>query len=284
MSNGEALLAAPLCRFRWRGHTIGYRVAGSGAPLVLVHSINAAASMFEMRRPFAALQATRRVYAFDLLGFGDSDRPAQVYDAALYQALITDFVAEVVGSAADVLASSLGAAYTAAAAAASPALFRRLVLVCPTGLRDLVMPATPGSAYAVLRGPVGEALFRALASRASIAWFLRGQTYADPACVDEATIDGFVRAARHPGARFAPICFLTGLLNCDLRQRFARIEAPILLIWGREAVNTPVERAAEFVALRPATSLVVIERAGMLVQDEQPAPLLAAVQPFFDAG
>ena len=284
MPTGEAPFAAPLRQFRWRGHAIGYRVAGAGAPLVLVHSINAAASMFEMRRPFAALQATRRVYAFDLLGFGESDRPAQVYDAVLYQALISDFIAEVVGGPADVIASSLGAAYTAAAAAASPALFRRLVLLCPTGLRDLVVPAVPGGAYAVLRSPVGEALFRALASRSSIAWFLRSQTYADPASVDDATIDGFVRAARHPGARFAPICFLTGLLNCDLRQCFARLAMPVQLIWGRAAVNTPVARAADFVALRPATSLVVVERAGMLVQDEQPAALLTAVEPFLAAG
>src|SRR5690606_14489158 len=47
---------------------------GSGRRVVLVHSVTAAASAYEMRPLFEALRGSRPVYALDLPGFGFSDR------------------------------------------------------------------------------------------------------------------------------------------------------------------------------------------------------------------
>ena len=49
-------------------------VAGSGPPLVLVHSVNAAASAAEVRPVFEHCRATHTVFAIDLPGFGFSER------------------------------------------------------------------------------------------------------------------------------------------------------------------------------------------------------------------
>src|SRR5258706_15614577 len=51
------------------------RNAGGGTPMVLLHSINAAASAFEMRPLFEYYRNQRVVYAVDLPGFAFSDRP-----------------------------------------------------------------------------------------------------------------------------------------------------------------------------------------------------------------
>ncbi len=48
-------------------------------PLVLLHSINAAPSVFEMKPLFDHYRGTRRVYAMDLPGFGFSDRSDRKY-------------------------------------------------------------------------------------------------------------------------------------------------------------------------------------------------------------
>ena len=45
----------------WRGHQIALHEAGSGPTVLLVHSINAAASCYEMRAPFRLLAAHYRV-------------------------------------------------------------------------------------------------------------------------------------------------------------------------------------------------------------------------------
>ena len=54
---------------------IAWYEAGTGAPVVLVHAIDAAASAHEITPLFDTLRQRRRVIALDLPGFGRSDRP-----------------------------------------------------------------------------------------------------------------------------------------------------------------------------------------------------------------
>jgi pimeloyl-ACP methyl ester carboxylesterase len=121
----------------WRGHQIALHEAGEGPPILLIHSINAAASAHEMRHPFRLLATTHRVIAVDLLGFGDSDRPRMHYTAELYIDLIIH-VASQIGQPLTAVAVSLSSAYLLSAAARRPELFRALSVICPTGLEDLV--------------------------------------------------------------------------------------------------------------------------------------------------
>jgi pimeloyl-ACP methyl ester carboxylesterase len=272
---------APRQTYMWRGFRIAYYVDGHGPSLVLVHSINAAASAFEMRQTFAGLRETHRVYTLDLLGYGGSERPSRRYSADDYATLIADFVRDVVGVGVRAIASSLGAAYTIRAAARNPGLFGPLILVCPTGIVDLARPRLPGTVYALLYGPLGDLAFAGLSSRSSVRYFLTAQSYYDPKVVDAALVDGFCRAAQQPGAKYAPICFLTGLLSCDIAQEFAALPQPILLVWGREAEITPLTRAQAFLDLNRHARLEIVDRARLSVQDEQPAQFNQLALTFF---
>ncbi|MDW8147684.1 MAG: alpha/beta fold hydrolase [Roseiflexaceae bacterium] len=271
---------APRQFYRWRNYRIAYYTAGAGSPILLIYSINAAASSFEMRRPFAGLRNDYQVFALDLLGFGGSDRPQRTYRADDYIDLISDFARDVIGKGAPVIASSLGAAYTIRAAARDPDLFGPLTLICPTGIRNLAQPQQPGLSYEVLAGPLGDLIFRLLASCPSIAFFLRTQSYYDPSVVDEHLIEGFYRAAHQAGAKWAPICFLTGLLNCDVREAFAQLRQPILLVWGRYADLTPLRTADALLARNPRARLAVVDKARLSLQDERPAEFLHLVREF----
>ena len=64
----------------------------SGPPLLLVHSVNAAASAFEIKPLYDHYARSRRVYAVDLPGFGQSERGNQHYTARM----MTDALHEVV--------------------------------------------------------------------------------------------------------------------------------------------------------------------------------------------
>ncbi|MFV9504402.1 MAG: alpha/beta fold hydrolase [Oscillochloridaceae bacterium umkhey_bin13] len=267
--------------FVWRGHRLAHYQAGQGHPVLLIHSINAAASAFEMRGPFMGLRDQFQVHTFDLLGYGNSDRPARRYQAEDYIDQIGTMLAQLPAPA-TLVASSLSCAYAAMAALRWPERVRALVLAVPTGMGQLSDAPGPvaQAIYARLRGPVGRAVFDQLTSRKGTAFFLRSQAYHDPAMIDEATHDGFYQTCRRPGAHYAPICFLTGLLNCDLRGSFERIRQPILLIWGRQSTTTEVRRADAFLVAQPRARLEVIDQASMLVQDEQPVQFNAAVRAF----
>ncbi|MGD2113995.1 MAG: hypothetical protein PVG07_03015, partial [Acidobacteriota bacterium] len=72
----RSLRTTPL-EFPFRGHRVVWYIAGreSASPVVLIHGIHATASAHEMEGLFQRLSADHRVYAYDLLGFGASERP-----------------------------------------------------------------------------------------------------------------------------------------------------------------------------------------------------------------
>ena len=124
--------------------------AGQGAPVLLVHSINAAASAYEVRPVVEAIVPGRRAFAPDLPGFGASDRSARRYDIALYGAAIDDALDAIADECGgdvpvDVLALSLSAEFAARAALRRPHRVRTLTLVTPTGLdrRSATLRARP---------------------------------------------------------------------------------------------------------------------------------------------
>ena len=128
--------------YRWKHGRIFYKVSGTRnpglPPLVFVHGIGAGVSSFMWRKNFDDLAQDFRVYAPDLLGFGFSDKPAAApYSADLYVELIADFVREVVGPPVNLIASSLGAAYSVRLADEHPALVNSLILNASAGYGHL---------------------------------------------------------------------------------------------------------------------------------------------------
>lgn len=269
----------------WSGFRVAYYETGptgghesAAEPLVLVHSIHAAASAWEMRELFARLGTERRVVALDLLGFGASERPDIDYDADLYQDLLRDFVREVVGEPAHVLASSVSASHALQAAAADASLFRSLVLVNPTGL--LTQATGPDGRGRLLQNLfrlpfVGEALYNLLVSRPSLAYY-GSRVYRDPA-VEEENAEQQYLTAHQPGARYAPAAFLGDALGKNVYMALRTVEVPALSIWsGGEIVDTKRESEA-YAAVAPGIRQVRIEDAGSVPHEERPEEVAAAV-------
>ena len=197
--------------FRWRGHKVFYTRRGTGSPLLLVHSIHAAASSFEWREVVDALAANHTVYTIDLVGFGLSDRPRARYTARFFIGLIGDFAAQVIGKPCVLVASSLSAAYAIVLGARDPGRFPALVLIEPTGLVRLhEAPSTGGGTarFAFETPVVGTALFNGLVSKRSLRYYLE-RIYWDDSLVTDELIDAYFCTAHQPGAKFAPAALLS---------------------------------------------------------------------------
>lgn len=215
--------------------------AGEGAdlpPLVLIHSVNAAASVAEVAPLFERLRLTRRVIAFDLPGYGHSDRSDRPYTPRLMtDALLAviDHACRAPGVAAvDVLAVSLSGEFAARAAVEQPARIRRLALVSPTGFsRRKRRHGPPGTTllvpwlYRWLRRPGwGEAVFRQLTRPGVIRYFLK-RTFGRPQ-IDEALWRQAVLTTRQPGAHHAPLCFVSaGLFSADINTLYETLQQPV---------------------------------------------------------
>jgi pimeloyl-ACP methyl ester carboxylesterase len=268
--------------FRWRGNDVAYTVRGTGAPVLLVHSIHAAAWSYEWRSNVDALARTHTVYTIDLLGFGLSDRPAIKYSSGLYLALLSDFARQVVRAPCALVASSLSAAYAIVLAARDAARFPAVVLVEPVGIARLSSDPTAVRDFAriAVDTPVlGTAVFNGLVSRRSIRAYLEA-AYFDDRRVDEATLAVYYAAAHQPGAKHAPAAFVAGQLNVDVRDALRRLVQPAMLVWGEQARAAPVEEMRSFLALKSDFEPAIFSPCGDLPHDERPGEFNEAVTAF----
>jgi pimeloyl-ACP methyl ester carboxylesterase len=224
-------------------HGLSCYVAGQGPPLLLLHSVNAAASAAEVRPLFEQWRATRTVFAPDLPGYGHSDRSDRAYTPRL----MTDALHAVAALARercgpqplDALAVSLGCEFLARAAAEQPEHWGRLALVSPTGFMGRrVWRKPPGTTrglpglHRVLANPRwAQALFNGLTKPAVVRYFLR-RTWGGPN-IDTAMADHAILTARQPGARHAPLHFLSaGLFSADIHTVYDALTQPVWVSHG----------------------------------------------------
>jgi len=277
-----------------RAGPLSYYVAGRGAPLLLIHSINAAASAYEVKTIFEGMAGERRVYAPDLPGFGFSDRSDRDYDPALYTAAILDMLDVIAGEAGatpvDAVALSLPSEYLARAAMHRPERFRSLTLITPTGFQrgSARRRGPPGSTreipglYPALRVPLwSQGLYDLLVSRKSIRYFLK-RTFGSDA-VPEEMVDYDHLTAHQPGARFAPLAFLSGrLFSGDVRTVYEKLTLPV---WVPHATRGDFRDFSDAGWTEPRRNWLLQPcPTGALVHVERPAEFLADFRRFLDGG
>lgn len=220
-----------------------YETGLSGSPMLLIHSINAAASVAEVEPLRARYGLRRMVYCVDLPGFGESDRSDRVYSPRLMTNAIliaAQAIYAMHGKAIDALAVSLSCEFLARAANEKPSLFRTLALVSPTaftGTRTLRGAADQSRGkpwlYKLLRGPGwGRVLFRQLTRPRVIRYFLE-RTWGSKH-IDEGLWRADVLIAQYPGAHFAPLYFLSALLfSADIHNIYDSIRLPVWVSHGK---------------------------------------------------
>ena len=259
--------------------------SGAGRPLLLIHSINAAPSSYEVRPVFEHWQGRRPVFSVDLPGFGHSQRADQHYTPQLFAASIAELLERVIGEAADVLALSLSAEFAARAALMVPGRVASLVLISPTGFstRPLPPPRVGRILHGALTVPLWrQGLYDLVASRRSIRFYLN-KSFTGHA--PQGLIDYAYATAHQPGARHAPLYFLSTQLFTPnaLEHLYGTLcDLPVLVIADRDPYVS-FERLAEFVAGRPSWQHQTLGPHMGLPYWERPAQTFDALQRFWDS-
>jgi pimeloyl-ACP methyl ester carboxylesterase len=283
VGRAPAALGGEAKRFRWRGRSLAYSVSGEGEPLLLVHGVYAGASSLEFRENFEELSEHFRVYALDLLGCGLSEKPRLRYAPEDVASQVQDFVREEIGGGAHLVASSLTAALVVPAAVHSPKLFKKLVLVCPTGYGTLDRHSGPlgDAVLGLFRAPVlGDTLYHALVSRAGIRYYLENMAYHDPTLVTEPVVEDYHRTGHGPGSKYFPASFVAGKLNLGVADLWPRVPHKCLLCWGQEAKTVPLSDLNNFAQNNPRSEPRVFRDAALLPHVERAATFNEEVRKF----
>jgi pimeloyl-ACP methyl ester carboxylesterase len=218
-------------------------LARHSRPLLLVHSVNAAAAAYEVKPLYERYADRRPVYALDLPGFGHSERSDRAYDPRLMtdaiHALLALIGREHAGQPVDALALSLSCEFLARAAVEAPDRFRSVALVSPTGFNRKALREGAEGGTLGLAGPLAfltrfglrRPLFDLLTRRSVIAHFLRGAWGGGP--VDEGLLDYCYATARRAGAEFAPLRFVSGyLFSADSGSLYRALSVPVWVAHG----------------------------------------------------
>ncbi len=261
----------------------------SGRPLLLVHSVNAAASSYEMRPLFLHYRSQRPVYALDLPGYGFSARPKADYTPEVFVQAILAAVAAIDGGPVDVITFSLGSEFVGEAAKRKPELFHSLVLLSPSGMVESTqVRGSQGAAESGLDAWVlpfigfplwGRPLFDLLTVRKSIAYFLQKSFIGT---VPQEWIDYAYKTSHQPGAEHAPFAFISGkLFTANATDRiYHQVTSPTLVVYDRDAFVS-FDRLPELLAAHTTWQAIRIAPTLGLAHWERTEETTAALESFW---
>jgi len=249
------------------GHALAYQEAGpdDGPVVVLLHGLASDADTWD--KAIGPLGAHGlRVLAVDLLGHGESDKPASDYLLSDFAASLADFLDALGVPSATLCGHSFGGAVAMYFGMLHQGRVERLVLVSTGGLGREVHPvlraaSLPVAPY-VLRAALRPRL-RRIYGRPAVHRMLR---------LTPENVVNLRRAARALGTEAGRASFFaslrgvidrSGQLTASAEMRAFAEQVPLLMIWNEGDPVIPVAHAEAHAARsQPATRLVVFPSRG----------------------
>ena len=259
-----------------RDGVVRYEVFGDGPPLVVVHGTPS--SSYEWRHVIARLAGEWTVYAYDLLGYGSSEKRAGG-DVSL--GAQTRLLAELLDhwelERPAIAGHDFGGAITLRTHLLERRDFSAIALLDPVAV-----------------APWGSPFFRLV--RDNIAVFEQL-----PATIHEAVVAAYLRGAFHrplvdedlaayvlpwlgaegQDAFYRQIAQADQRYTDEVEPLYGSISAPVLILWGEEDEWIPVERGRRLHALIPGSELQLVPDAGHFLQDDAPDAVAEHLARFF---
>lgn len=264
------------------GHGISVFEAGNADPhaqtVVLVHGLGHW-TQAAWGNLVPLLDPALRIVAFDLPGFGASDRPDVRYDSAFFSRVTESVLDQLVPGAFTLVGHSLGGYIAANYAAAHSERVERLVLIAPAGFLRAAR-----FVYALLGSQFARFFFMQRPSRAFVRRTM-AQSVLAATSIDDAVYARAADLAQEPEIRRAFAGVYMGAMQDfahakPLHARLATFRGPVLIVWGKHDRYIPIKALEPTRAVYPQASVLMCERSGHLPMVEEPALLAAALRTF----
>jgi pimeloyl-ACP methyl ester carboxylesterase len=269
-------------RVRAAGATLAAYEAGStapGAPAVLLlhglgHWTDAAWGRLVPR-----LDPALRYVAFDLPGFGDSDKPDAAFDLAYFRRVLDDAVAALSLERFALVGHSLGGFIAADYAGAHPERVTHLALIAPAAFartrRHLVF---------ALAGGFARPLFERRPSRRFVERIMAGSVL-EPSALEPADVERAYELSQDPALRKAFASVYAAGIDAFARARelhagFARYTGPVLCAWGAHDRYIGLSALRDVVRVYPNAKTLILNRSAHLPMIEEPQALATAIREF----
>ena len=233
------------------------RTGAGDTTVVLLHGYGE--HLLTWRGVIDQLAARYRVIAFDLPGFGGSEKPDRPYTLDLMAGEVTSFLERWTRPPVVLVGHSMGGAVAARVALDRPDLVDGLVLIAPAGRRlglgPITHDATPARATAIGLWEAARAFVTPLH---------------DPEWLEDPPEIAAYNATTDPAFRRSTGRALMEFDFEGIGEDFSRIRQPTLLIWGAGDRVIPIDIGQEVADLLPCRRWVRLERTLHRPQAERP--------------
>lgn len=254
--------------------SLRYKKAGSGKPLVLMHTIRTQLEYFDKIVPILAQHFT--VYAIDLAGHGYSSIDTHAaYDEPYFRAAVVSFIEKLDLRDVTLFGESIGAVLALTVASTLPDRVEAVVASNPydydrrygDGVRrgNMFANIVIGS-YAV---PFFGAVNAALENNLFLSWVLSGGFY-DKRNLPRDLLSEFDRVGRRRGYRYVERKTFAGWRSWSAaRAHYKDLKVPVTFIYGDHDWSTPEERRRNADEL-PKARLITLQQTGHFATLERP--------------
>jgi pimeloyl-ACP methyl ester carboxylesterase len=247
-----------------------YVTGGTGAPLVMLHTVRTQAEHFRHLIPL--VQERYTVYALDLPGMGYSQIvPGASYEEPAMRAAVERLMTQLDLRDVTLLGESMGAVLALTAAADHPERVRRVVAVNPYDYPGGIARSSLLARLivtGVLAPGVGPRVAR-VEPKPIMRAVLRGGVV-DTTALEADYLDELLEVGRRPGYPTVARAVYANLPSLiAARSRYHEVSAPVHLIYGEKDWSRPSDRQANR-QLLPAAEFTQVPNAGHFIALERP--------------
>ena len=255
---------------------VRWDVFGAGPPLVLVHGTPF--SSYVWRKVVPALAETNTVYAFDLPGYGSSEkREGQDVSFAAQGRVLCELLDHWGLDKPAVAGHVFGGAITLRAHLLEGRDFRAIALIDAVALSPWGSPF-----YRLVQDYVG--VFRRIPAymhEAMVAAYVRDATYVP---MDDEALRPYIEpwlGAEGQEAFYRQISQNDPRYTDEMQPLYARIERPVMIVWGEEDRWIPLRKGEQLHKVIPGSQLRTIPRCAHLAQEDAPEAVAEFLTEFF---
>ncbi len=228
-----------------------------GFPLFLIHGLGGSIESWTNNIEF--LSKKFRIIAFDLPGFGLSDKPKVSYTINFYVNFLEKFIKKLKMNHLFLIGSSLGGHIAIEFTMRNRTIVDKLILISPAG-------CLPKS----FKGSPSLKRYIKIVDAKSSNDINRILTSIDNSLVDRSYANIMYKRLSMPGAKDAFISALKGSANAPrYNNKLAKINTNMLLIWGKEDKMIPLKYIRPFME-HGNSRIIIIENCGHRPHVENP--------------
>lgn len=261
--------------FVFEGREVRYGVQGQGMPVILVHGTPW--SSFNLRHLIEGLSPHYKVYYFDLLGYGCSDKSDADVSLGIQNRLLNALVDHWEINIPFIVGHDFGGTTVLRNHILDRRDFCKIVVIDPVALSPWGSPffkhiEKHENAFSGVPDYIHSAIVEAYVKTAA------------HQKLNQQTIDGILAPWCGPqgkSAFYRQIAQADSKYTDEFQERFSEVRAPVLILWGEQDQWIPVDQAFELQKRIENSKLTTICDSGHLVIEEKPEILVQEIRKFF---